>query len=34
MDPYLMIEYGGLKFRTKTAKGAGKEPNWNEVLYN
>jgi len=31
MDPYLVLEYGGLKFRTKVASSAGKFPTWNEV---
>lgn len=30
MDPYLCLEYGGLKFKSKVASGMGKFPVWNE----
>ncbi|TNV75905.1 hypothetical protein FGO68_gene12520 [Halteria grandinella] len=32
MDPYLLLEYGGLKFKSKVASGGGKFPNWNETF--
>ena len=33
MDPYVIIEYGGTKLRTKTKSQAGKFPIWNEVSW-
>ncbi|CDW71122.1 c2 domain containing protein [Stylonychia lemnae] len=31
MDPYVVIEYQGHQFKTRTQKNAGKHPIWNEV---
>ena len=30
MDPYLCLEYGGQKFKSKVSSGGGKFPTWNE----
>ena len=30
MDPFIIIEYQGMEFKTKTADNAGKNPKWNE----
>jgi Ca2+-dependent lipid-binding protein len=30
MDPYLILEYAGMKYKTKVASGLGKFPVWNE----
>ena len=32
MDPYVVIELGGQKFKTKVKDGAGKTPEWNEMF--
>ena len=32
MDPYLVLEYGNVLYRTKVAENAGKFPVWNEVM--
>jgi len=32
MDPYVMLEYKGVKFKTKTQDEGGKHPIWNETL--
>ena len=32
MDPYLVIEYKGGKFKTKTHNNGGKRPHWNQVF--
>ena len=33
MDPYLVLEYGNVLYRTKVAENAGKFPVWNEVRH-
>ncbi len=32
MDPYVVMTYKGKKYKTNTAKDAGKEPVWNQVF--
>ena len=32
MDPYLVIEYNKLKFKTKVLDKADKHPVWNEIF--
>eukprot|EP00798_Chlamydomonas_sp_ICE-L_P014117 gene14117-20071_t len=32
MDPYCVLKCGGMTLRTKTAKGGGKDPVWNETM--
>jgi len=32
MDPYVMLEYKGGKYKTKTQDEGGKHPVWNETL--
>jgi Ca2+-dependent lipid-binding protein len=32
MDPFIIIEYQGMEFKTRTADNAGKNPKWNEYF--
>jgi Ca2+-dependent lipid-binding protein len=32
MDPYLVLEYNKIKFKTKVLDKAGKHPVWNETF--
>ena len=32
MDPFIVVEYRKIKYRTKTARNAGASPNWNETV--
>ena len=33
MDPYVVLEYGGHKYKTATQKNAGKHPVWDQVIF-
>jgi Ca2+-dependent lipid-binding protein len=32
MDPFLILEYTGKKYRTKVHQGGGKHPKWGEFI--
>jgi Ca2+-dependent lipid-binding protein len=32
MDPFVVLEYSGKKYRTKVHQGGGKHPKWEEFI--